>query len=353
MAIIKYITIDYKNDGLKIEKYILKEFKLYNYTYIQKLIRTGQIRINKKRIKLGYCLNQDDVLRIPIFSKNAENVNNNESVNISNLNNASKLTSKEKIILDKINKSILYENEHFLAINKPKGLAVQGGKGIKTSLDTLLNYIKTNFDIENQNNTTNNENKLKLVHRLDKETSGVLLLAKTNAGAKWLFNQFKEKKIKKTYYCLVQGKVLNNKGTIDEKLLKLNIEANKSIIDNVNGKDSVTDYCVICRSRKNYKTINNSNIQICLLRVNPMTGRNHQIRAHLGIFLKNPILGDGKYGYIDMDLPFNLKKDEIFLHAHSVELKDMNNKTIKILANIDDIWLNAFNTLSFKENHLI
>lgn len=347
MKVIKNITIDYKNIGLKIEKYILKEFKVYNYIYIQKLIRTGQIRINKKRIKLGYSLKNGDILRIPLLSNKI--INNIKELNTSNKEVVSKLTNKEKLIVENINKNILYQNEHFLAIDKPKGLAVQGGKGIKTSVDKLLKYIKTDFSKEEkEQNINNDEYKLKIVHRLDKETSGVLLLAKTNAGAKLLFNQFKDKTITKIYYCLVQGNLLEG-GIINQKLLKLNTEANKSVINNVTGKEAITEYEVISRSGEKYKTIRNDKSTISLLRVKPRTGRNHQIRAHLGIFLKTPIVGDAKYGYITMSLPFNLKKNEMFLHAYSINLKDINNNQITITACLDNRWLNTLNILSLKD----
>ena len=347
---IKYLTVDYANNGLKLEKFILKSVNCYNYVFLQKLIRTGQIRVNQKRVKLGYSLKIGDSIRLPLF--NLDNINTPRLNNVDN----KKLSHKKSLLVDCLNNNILYQDRHILAINKPKNLAVQGGKGIKISLDNLLPYININKesvpkntkleDSSKYNTYLNSECNLKIVHRLDKETSGVLLLAKTNAAAKWLFNQFKEQKIQKTYYCIVQG-AIKKTGVIEANLLKVNNAANKVTIDS-KGKAAVTEYKSLGVSTNTYNSLNNS-YYVSYLQITPKSGRNHQIRAHLGLVLKAPIVGDYKYGFVPMELPFKLLKNQIFLHAYSISFNNLENKKITVTASLNFEWLDCLHKLGL--NH--
>ncbi|MGV3279164.1 RluA family pseudouridine synthase [Rickettsiales bacterium LUAb2] len=315
---IETIIIESDSVDLKIEKFLLKKYPNVNYILLQKLIRTGQIRVNKKRIKQGYTLNLNDNIRFPSgFTVNVEG---------NSLSNSFKpLSEKEKETISYLQKNILYQDEHILVINKPSGLPVQGGSKISLHLDKLLPFLLSS------------NSSLRLVHRLDKETSGVLLLAKTPRGAKYLFNQFKDRQIKKVYHCLVYGVPKQRIGVINDSLLKDHQQV--KIMDNNEGKIAVT----------NYKILDN-NEYISYLEVTPETGRMHQIRAHLGLILNTPILGDYKYGFSDK-FNINLPKSKMFLHARSIYFKNINNKNLIIEADFDQMWLEQLKQLNFSSNY--
>jgi len=198
------------------------------------------------------------------------------------------------------NVEILYEDDNIMVINKPAGLAVQGGEGVKTSLDAILAELRTPAPL--------------LVHRLDKDTSGVLLTAKGRENAARFSRLLNSAKIKKQYIAICAGLPKNEKGTITDKLL---IHGNL--------KSSETRYKVLKTS-----VFTEENLEYSALELELGTGRMHQIRRHLAM-IGNPILGDDKYG--DFTLNKKLRKSaglkRLLLHASRLIIKDELNVDIR------------------------
>lgn len=185
---------------------------------------------------------------------------------------------------------ILYEDKDILVFNKPSGIAVQSGTNQNKSLDAmLLQYDPTCAP--------------RLVHRLDKDTSGVLVVAKTLTMARWLTQAFKERKIEKTYWALVCGVPSKKEGVIDLALSKKpDPKGEKMRVDRHEGQHAITHYRVL-------ETVD---LKVALLELKPQTGRTHQLRVHCAEGLKTPIVGDGKYGG---KAAFLLGRKNLHLHA--------------------------------------
>jgi 23S rRNA pseudouridine955/2504/2580 synthase len=198
------------------------------------------------------------------------------------------------------NIEILYEDEYIIVVNKPAGLAVQGGEGVKTSLDTIFAEIRTPKPL--------------LVHRLDKDTSGVLLAAKGREAAARFSRLLNSPKISKQYIAVCVGRPKNEYGVIDDKLL---IRGNL--------KTSETRYKVLKTS-----VFKEENLEYSALELELGTGRMHQIRRHLSMN-RNPVLGDDKYG--DFALNKKLRKNtglkRLLLHASRLIIKDGFNADIR------------------------
>jgi 23S rRNA pseudouridine955/2504/2580 synthase len=206
--------------------------------------------------------------------------------------------------------SIIFQDQNIIAINKGVGLAVQGGSGIKTSIDDALPYLKD----QNHSNP-------KLVHRLDKDTSGLLLIARNRESADLLSAAFKEKTIKKTYLALVKGIPNKESGTINMPIIKKYKGLNEKVYrDDENGKEAVTHYKII----KEYKDKN-----LSLLELTPITGRTHQIRVHLKE-IGYPIIGDFKYGSKNTDFESLSLKKRLYLHSLSVNMSSFFGEELKL-----------------------
>jgi 23S rRNA pseudouridine955/2504/2580 synthase len=281
---IKNVVVDEK-----IYKFLSRTYRI-SFGNLCKFFKKGDIRVNGKKIDENYALREEDVININDF---AMKILSNSKKNIKEKNNAK--PSAE--IIDKVKKSIIFEDDKIIAINKPYGLSVQGGSGIKISLDDVLPYL------------SDGTNKLRLVHRLDRDTTGVLIIAKNNEIAEILIKKFKERGsgIKKTYLAVVYGKLKNDIGTINLPLIK-KYENNKEkvYVDKIIGKEAITNYKVVNYNRK---------LDISLVEVNIITGRTHQIRVHLKE-IGNPVVGDFKYGKIrDRSI-----SDKMLLHSYKIEL---------------------------------
>ena len=198
------------------------------------------------------------------------------------------------------NIEILYEDDNIMVINKPAGLAVQGGKGVKTSLDAILTELRTPAPL--------------LVHRLDKDTSGVLLTAKGRENAARFSRLLNSAKIKKQYIAICAGLPKNEKGVITDKLL---IHGNL--------KTSETRYKVLKTS-----VFTEESLEYSALELELGTGRMHQIRRHLAM-IGNPILGDDKYGdfALNKKLHKNVGLKRLLLHASRLIIKDDVNVDIQ------------------------
>lgn len=316
MKLDRYINtiIESDFDGLRLDKFLFKKFENANNVLIQKSLRNKDILVNEKTAKNNQTLNAGDNL---LLSKFLLKILNSPPKTISSKKEL-KFTDKE---IEKVKNYIIYKDDYIIAINKPSGLAVQSGTKIEKSLNDFLPFLK----FEKAENP-------KLVHRLDKDTSGALLLARKRESAEILSNYFKEKTedesssmIDKIYLTLVVGKPSRNEDLINIPLIKkLENGVEKVYRDEKEGKKALTRYKVI----EYFEQYN-----VSLLEVKILTGRTHQIRVHLKE-IGHPIVGDGKYG--GKRAFIETLGDKLFLHSYRINIKDFYGRDTNIKADLPE-----------------
>lgn len=272
--------IKYESEGKeRIDKF-LKEITKISREKIKKLIKEKKIVVNDKKVEPSYLLNKNDIIKI--FEEE----------------------TKEEIIKPEKGKiDIIYEDEDIIVVNKPSGILTHPTFNIKTG--TLINFLLAHTKLSN----IGSPYRPGVVHRLDKETSGVIVFAKNDFSYWSLIEQFKNRIVKKEYYAIVEGKFPEKKKIVEFKILPDKENPTKMKVHFLKGKDALTEIEV-------EKYIND----FTLLKIRPITGRTHQIRLTLS-YLGYPVLGDEKYG----------KKTEtmkrIALHSYKISFihpKDKN-----------------------------
>ncbi|NBX65580.1 MAG: RluA family pseudouridine synthase [Proteobacteria bacterium] len=270
-------TVPPDDDGQRLDRWLKKKFPDIGFGAMQKLLRTGQVRVDGKRAKPDTRLVAGQELRLPPMLSNAEVAEKTSS-------------AKDR---DFIRGLVIYEDEDMVAINKPSGLAVQGGSGITRHIDGMLDAL-----------SGANKVRPKLVHRIDRETSGVLILARSSESARRLTEAFAGRDMHKTYVALTAPAPKNTKGRIDAPMAKglTGPAMEKMLIDDDVGKSAITDYEVLSRSE---------DALAAFVAFHPLTGRTHQIRVHAA-YIGCPLWGDTKYGA-------NVG-NRFYLHASSLTL---------------------------------
>lgn len=277
------LFVNTSDDQKILRRWLQQQFPNIPYGQWQKWFRTGQIRCNGKRVKGTETLSPGQKVRIPPFVQKMAIQPKTSGTETS--------FSQQQLNAFKLN--ILFDLDDFLVINKPSGLSVQGGSNTTIHVDGLLQALYP-------------ETPPKLVHRLDKHTSGILIVAKTHAMAQQLAKAFANHTIKKEYLAITEGIPNKPKGIIQTSLEKgltgQNMEK-MQVSTHENAKPSKTSYCVLS---------SNTTHKLALLSLTPHTGRTHQLRVHCE-YIKCPILGDKKYN------PATQNK-QLHLHAHSITL---------------------------------
>ncbi|QCI20483.1 23S rRNA pseudouridine(955/2504/2580) synthase RluC [Buchnera aphidicola (Brachycaudus cardui)] len=306
------VSIIYINENMinqRLDNFMHSRFKNVPKSMIYRIIRTGKIRINKKRIQPYYKLKIGDMLRIPPIKISYHAKNTFFPVDYA------------KILLN----SILYEDNDLLIINKPSGIAVHGGSGLNFGVIEYFRKLRPlNTFIE-------------LVHRIDRETSGVLMLAKKRMSLASLHEQLREQKIKKEYIALVHGLWPCHINKITEPLLKTKIhnKQKKVLVDPI-GKPSQTYFTI----KKKFSTST-------LLSITPKTGRTHQIRVHTS-YIGHPILFDKRYGKnrLDKNITNKTNTNRLLLHSSTVNfIHPKNGKKLCIKAPLDIDFKTILNTI--------
>ena len=273
---IKLYRVNKDYDSMRIDRWIKKNINNLPQSLIEKLLRIGKIKLNGKKIKSSQKVFTNDLIKIYKF----------EFKNVIE----KKILIPNKKILKKNESSIIFNNEDIIAINKHAGIAVQGGTKSRLNLTDIFTKSKYFDDV-----------KPFTVHRLDKDTSGVLIFGKNRKAAQTLTSLFRLRKIYKTYICVCSGEININKGEWIHNLEKF--ENNKKVIEK-----AITYYRVLDRNQ-NYS----------LVELKPITGRKHQLRKQLS-FLGHPIIGDNKYSTSN-----NISK-YLMLHSYTLKFKINNNK---------------------------
>jgi 23S rRNA pseudouridine955/2504/2580 synthase len=265
------------DDGQRLDRWLKKKFPDIGFGQLQKLLRTGQVRVDGKRAKPDTRLVAGQELRLPPMLSNTEVAGKT-------------LHAKDRAFIRAL---VIYEDDDIVAINKPSGLAVQGGSGITRHIDGMLDGL-----------TGTNGVRPRLVHRIDRETSGVLILARSADVARRLTEAFAGRDIEKTYFALTAPAPKNMKGRIDAPMAKgmSGPDMEKVLIDDETGKAAITDYEVLKKSDGG---------AAALVAFYPLTGRTHQIRVH-GAHIGCPLWGDTKYGA--------RTGNSFYLHARAITL---------------------------------
>ncbi|MFK5984459.1 MAG: RluA family pseudouridine synthase [Pseudomonadota bacterium] len=280
-AKVHFIEVDENMENQRIDNFLCRYLHKVPKTHIYKIIRKGEVRVNKKRIKPVYKLVCGDRIRIPPV-KTAEKTTHTPSSSL----------------IDLIKNSILFENKQLLVVNKPSGLAVHGGSGINHGLIETLRYMYPEQSF------------LELVHRLDRDTSGCILIAKQRSALVSLHKQLRMRESDKRYLALCCGGWNSAEKVIDAPLLKNTLKSGERMVTvDVTGKACKSIF-IPKQKFQNY----------CLFEVKIETGRTHQIRVHAQ-HIKHPIAGDNKYGSFACNQRLKTKKlNRLFLHASQITI---------------------------------
>lgn len=310
MSGVELVKVKAVDDGMRLNRWFLKYYPALTLGRLQKLLRTKQIKVDGKRAEAGLKLESGQEVRVPPL--------NLEEVEESRANRLSKQDMEFMISL------VIYKDNNIIVLNKPSGLAVQGGTNTSRHIDGMLEALQ--FE---------KEESPKLVHRIDKDTSGILVLARDRKNAELLTKAFKEHNLQKTYLALVRGCPARASGEINVPLEK---SGEKSVVT-ADGKKAVTTY----------KVLDHVGERFALVEASPLTGRTHQIRAHME-YLGCPITGDDKYFGAQREKFTNIS-DKLHLHAYKIDLSAIYNKQMEIKASLPKHFKDSLNYLglNFKE----
>ncbi|GKW51145.1 pseudouridine synthase [Pseudoalteromonas sp. NCCP-2140] len=307
---VSFVTIGEDHLGQRIDNFLITHLKGVPKSAVYKILRKGEVRVNKKRIKPVYKLQLNDVVRIPPI----------------------KVAEKEEFVPKKLDKvkqledAILFEDKYLMVINKPSGMAVHGGSGLSYGLIEALRVLRPE------------ERSLELVHRLDRDTSGCLLISKRRSVLTDLHKQLREKTMEKNYWALVDGQWDSKTKNVTEGLRKNTLKSGERVVrvDNNEGKPSHTRFRVLERYA-----------ECSLVQASPVTGRTHQIRVHTQC-KGHPIACDDKYGVAEFDQYVNKLTglNRLFLHAHDLRfMHPKNETTMHVEAPLDNALQNCIKKL--------
>jgi len=287
----RVVTVDEFSIGQRLDNYLLKQLKGVPKSHIYRIIRKGEVRVNKGRKKADYKLQLEDIVRIPPIKTASENIK-----------------QPSDNLIDVLNQSILYEDNGLMVLNKHHGMAVHGGSNISIG---LVEAMKAKY-----------KRPIELVHRLDRSTSGCLILAKKRSVLKALHEQLVERQMEKRYIALVKNSWSKKRHTVDAPIFQ---NSRFSVID-AKGKQSVSHFHPL-------KNFQKDDFSASLVEVLIETGRTHQIRVHAK-YADHPIAQDDKYGDHSFDKAMKERGlNRMFLHAKSVTFTNpTTNEIQKVVA---------------------
>jgi 23S rRNA pseudouridine955/2504/2580 synthase len=315
MTAVETVTVRPEDGPSRLDRWFRRHYPQLGHGRLEKLLRTGQIRVDGRRARAGDPVAPGQAIRVPPLAEPATPPP------------ARPVRLQDEGLLPRL---VLYRDAAAIVINKPAGLAVQGGTKTGRHVDGLLDTLR--FD---------SGERPRLVHRLDKDTSGVLLIARNAAAAAFFTRAFREKTTRKTYWAAVVGLPKLPRGRIDLALAKRvgpggargveRVEA-----DDADGKSAVTYY----------RVMDHAGGQASWLALLPITGRTHQLRAHCAA-LGTPILGDGKYGGSARHLAGIVAADGLHLHARSLIIPSPEGGMLRVAAPLPPHMRETWDLLGF------
>jgi len=319
---IKTKTIDSDEAGMRLDRWFKLHFPGLAFGQLQKLLRSGQIRIDGGRVKSDTRIAAGQAVRLP--------------PQLANMNSGQPLTRntiRDRGDLDVLQSMLLHEDKKVLVFNKPAGLAVQGGSGVNRHVDSMLESMRSQKG-----------EKPRLVHRLDRETSGVLVVARTRGAAAELTKAFRHRDTEKTYWAICKGVPRKREGQISTYMVKERLpEGDKMRVARHGEPDA--DHAVT-----KYRVIDNTGPNLSWIEFQPITGRTHQLRVHSS-YIEHPIIGDPKYFEIEnWEFPGGIQK-RLHLLARRIRIPHPSGSgMLDIKAPLPPHMVQTFNLLGLDES---
>lgn len=311
-----------EDSGIRLDRWFKRYYPTLTHGHLEKLLRTGQIRIDGKRAKASERLERGQILRLPPQLQNAREQYKPQP--------RTEKTQDGSMLVN----LVLYQDEQVIVLNKPSGLATQGGSGLTQHIDGMLDAL-----------TFGKKQRPRLVHRLDRDTSGVLVIARTVPAAAALAELLRHRDASKIYWALTKGVPEKKRGTIKLALAKEGghgkhgrDERMVASEDGDDAKHAVTDYAVIEHAGEEFAWV----------AAKPVTGRTHQIRVHLAE-LGHPIIGDFKYGGTEAR-PRGAVADKLHLHARSIDIAHPAGGRLTVTAPLPPHMMKTWKLLGFDPN---
>lgn len=306
--------------GLRLDRWFKRRFPQLSHGRLEKWLRTGQVRVDGKRVKAGQRLEAGQTVRVPPLGE--------EKAPSSDQPKAMRISDADRLDLEG---RVLHRDDLVLVLDKPAGLAVQGGTNTDKHLDGMLDLLRFGAP-----------DRPRLVHRLDRDTSGVLVLARTPKAAAKLTEAFRSKEARKLYWALVVGVPQIPEGRIDLRLAKLPGRAGEKVgVDEDEGKRAITLYRMVDRAGR----------RAAWLAMEPLTGRTHQLRVHAAEALGTPIHGDGKYGGKEAFLEAPGLSRKLHLHARAIRIPHPAGGLLEVTAALPEHMRRTWDFLGFSEDN--
>jgi 23S rRNA pseudouridine955/2504/2580 synthase len=314
-----YVTTD--EADIRLDRWFRRHFPWITQGALQKLCRTGQIRVDGKRADAATRLAPGQALRVPPLP--AAPVKKTQAPT----------APPDPGMLRDLERSVLYRDDEIIVLNKPPGLPVQGGPGITRHLDGMLDALRFG-----------SEHRPRLVHRLDRDTSGVLVLARTPGVAARLAAAFRSRDVEKTYWAVVAGRPVPVEGRIDLPLKRAGGPRGEHT------EPAERDDKEAARAITDFETLDHAARKLAWLELKPLTGRTHQLRVHC-VAIGAPILGDEKYARPDHNGTGSAfvegLSERLHLHARALHLPHPAGGTLTVEAELPSHMRETFATLGF------
>lgn len=321
MAGVEQIKVESGEAGMRLDRWFKAHFPGLGFGQLQKLLRSGQIRVDGGRVKSDTRVEPGQVVRVPPLA-----VDRKGDAPLT------QRTMRDRSDADLLSKMLLYEDPQVFVFDKPSGLAVQGGSGVSRHVDQMLEAWRSKKG-----------EKPRLVHRLDRDTSGVLVVARTRQAAMRLAEAFRGRDAKKTYWALVKGVPRKREDRISSWLVKEQTPDGDRMRLARHGETGA-DHAI-----SHYRLIEQAGMTLSWLQMEPFTGRTHQLRVHAAS-IGCPIIGDPKYFEADQnwELPGGIQ-NRLHLHARRIVIPHPRSGTIDVSAPLPPHMVQSFNLLGFDE----
>jgi len=312
---VRQFTVGKDDDDIRLDRWFKRNLPQIGFAMVSRWARTGQIRVDGKRAKPEDRLKAGQILRVPPGGENAKRgPRKREELSDEDIQRAEAM--------------LITQDKAAIVLNKPPGLATQGGTGTRDHVDRLLDAFAGESDP-----------RPRLVHRLDKDTSGVLLTARTPGSAAFFSKRFSGRSAKKIYWALIVGVPEVHDGVIEAALAKQpGTGGEKMHVDEKDGQPAKTRYRVVDRAGN----------RAAWVELQPFTGRTHQLRVHMAA-IGHPIVGDGKYGGQDAFLTGSISR-KMHLHARRLIIDHPDGVPLNALAELPEHFASSMEQLGFDEN---
>jgi 23S rRNA pseudouridine955/2504/2580 synthase len=322
MSTIAARMVDSDEAGMRLDRWFKLHYPGLGFVHLQKLLRSGQVRVDGARVKSDTRIGAGQAIRIPPAVANLDGggkrIHQLTASTIRDLHDGDALTAM-----------ILHEDQSIFVFNKPAGLAVQGGSGIARHVDSMLESFRNRRG-----------EKPRLVHRLDRETSGVLVVARTRSAAVALTAAFRQRSTRKIYWAICRGVPQQREGRISTWLVKERTDEGDRMRVANHGEPGAD------HAETLYRVIDTAGQNLSWLELTPITGRTHQLRVHTAS-IGHPIIGDPKYFNVEnWELPRGIQ-NKLHLHAHRIRIPHPEGGIVDVSAPLAPHMRQTFNLLGF------